>query len=187
METDVEIANFALAKLGERSIAAFGDDSPHARLVNLTYADLRDALLREHAWNFAMARASIAANSTPPTWGFARAFELPAACLRVWSVYNPNEYPWKVEGSQIVSDIGTPIKILYINQITNPAQFDSLFVDTFSAFLAAEWAEKITGTAAVRQQMTELYMAKLTQARSSDGQEGTPEVLEANLWIQARI
>ena len=187
MATDVEIANFALSKLGERSVVTLNDDSPTGRLVNLTYTDLRYALLREHAWNFAMARASIAAHVTPPTWGFARAFDLPATCLRVWSVDNPNEYQWKVEGSQIVSDIGTPIKILYINQITDPTKFDSLFVDTFAAFLAAEWAEKVTGTAAVRQQMTELYMAKLTQARSSDGQEGTPDVLEANLWINARI
>lgn len=189
MASDIEIANFALSKLGERSITAFTDDSPQARLVNLTYSNLRDALLREHAWNFAMRRASLAASGTTPDWGYSYAYDLPSDpdfCLRVWSVDNPYEYEWKVEARQVVTDLGAPLKIRYISRVADSAQFDPMFVDTMAAYLAAEWAEKITGTASMRQQMVELYVAKLTQARSSDGQEGTPETLEANLWINAR-
>jgi len=190
MASDVDIANSGLSKLGAKAITSFADDSTSARLVNLTYANLRDSVLRDHFWNFASARASLAASTTAPAWGFAFAYDLPASpdyCLRVRSVNGAFEEAWKVEGRQIITDLSAPLDILYIKRVTDPEQFDALFVDALSQFLAAEWAEKITGSTTLRGQMTQLYSAKLQQARSADGQEGTTDSLDASEWIAARF
>ena len=70
MASETEIANAALDKLGEPPLTSFDDESRGARLAKRTYADLRDALLREYPWNFAMHRAELAADEDGPEWGY---------------------------------------------------------------------------------------------------------------------
>ncbi len=190
MASDVDIANVGLSKIGGKAITAFAEETVSGRLVNLTYNGLRDAVLRDHFWNFAMRRASLAASTTSPEWGFSNAFDLPSEpnyCLRVKNVNNAFDDQWKVEGRQIVTDLSAPLQILYIQRVTDSEQFDSLFVETLAQFCAAEWAEKLTSSTTLRTQMTQLYSAKLQQARSMDGQEGTTDDLEASEWINARL
>ena len=62
MASDIGIINGALSKLGEVPILAVTDNTEPGRLANRTYNDIRDALLREFPWNFAIKRASLAAD-----------------------------------------------------------------------------------------------------------------------------
>lgn len=53
--TDVEICNLALAHLGEAPISSLSDDTTAGRACNQLYLITRDAVLRSHRWNFAVA------------------------------------------------------------------------------------------------------------------------------------
>ena len=186
MASDVGIANAALLKLGEQTLTAFDDDGPVALLVNNTYDYHRDDLLRAHEWNFAIRRTSLAASASAPDWEFDYAYTLPSAphyCIRVLTIYNPNDYDWRVEGRQILTDIGSPIYIKYIWRVTDPNQFDSLFISVFIAKLAAEWAENLSKSAELCQRLLAEYQAKLKEAASIDGQEGKTEPLPQGSWV----
>ena len=63
-------------------------------------------------------------------------------------------------------------KILYVGKITDTAKFDSMFIDVLTAKLAAELAYPVTGSVNLQTQMEKIYSAKLSEARSVDGQEG---------------
>lgn len=185
--SDVQIANIALQKLGAQAINDFSDDSDAARLADLTYAELRDVVLREHPWNFAMKRAALAALVDVPAWGYARLFQLPTDCLRVFAIDNPNREPWKVEGLRIATDLAAPLNILYVAQVTDPTQFDVLFREALSARLAMEWAETLTGTSTLQVQMAQLYARKIQDARGVDGQEGSVEQWDVFEWVESRF
>ena len=69
MTSIVEIGNIALVNLGEDTITSLSDDVKAARLINRRYAPIRDAVLRAHPWNCAMARAQLASVDPAPVWG----------------------------------------------------------------------------------------------------------------------
>ena len=191
MASDVGIANAALGKIGAGTLIALTDDSPEGRLANRTYAELRDQLLRSHPWNFATLRVSLAASSTAPVWEYDNAFLVPADFLRLIDVSNPQLQAYRVErtsaeGTIIVTDIGAPLKIKYIAQVTDANKFDASFREALAALLAREWAEPLTGITALGQNMAALYDKKLQEAKGVDGQEQTPAESTNFSWIDVR-
>lgn len=188
MSSDVGIVNAALIKLGEGTITSLTENSKPARLARAVYADLRDAVLQAHPWNFAVARAVLAADPTPPAWGFAHAFTLPAEpdyCLRVLGLED-SAAEWRVEGRKILADEGGPLRILYVRRVTDPNEHSALFRDALAARIAAELAEPLKQSTSMGEQMRLLYEKKLSEARTSDAQEGTPAPVEADEWLAAR-
>lgn len=186
MASDVDIANAALSKLGEPGLLSFADDSVAGRLANRTFTDIRDALLREYPWNFASKRAEIAASGTGPLWGFARAFPVPTDFLRLLEIHNPNRFPYRLEQGHILTDLTAPLQIRYLKKVEDADEMDPLFRDAFAHRLAAEWAESITQTSSVTQEMQALYTRKLRVARAADGQEDDHQKLETCSFIDAR-
>jgi len=186
MASEVEIINGALSKLGEQPILAITDPSPAGRLANRTYADIRDAMLREYPWNFAVKRASLAAEVDVPLWEFALSYVLPPDCLRLIAVNNPGDLEWRNEGGRIVTDIAAPLEIKYVALVL-VGSFDATFREALSARLAMEWAEPLAQTTSVSSAMANLYQNKLRVARVADGQEDRQQVIEAVGFIEARF
>jgi hypothetical protein len=58
--TQLELANIALGHLGQASIADYNETSPPAEAVRRYWDLVRDALLRERHWNFAILRVALA-------------------------------------------------------------------------------------------------------------------------------
>ena len=177
MATEVSICSNALRKLGDDPITSLTEDTERARLCNAFYETARDSLLRSHPWNFAITRATLAQLSTTPAYGFAYQYALPTDpyCLRVLEM-EYQDYIFKIEnlatvGRVLLSDESTA-KILYVGRITDTTLFDSLFVDTLTAHLSVKLAYPITNSTTLQAQMQQLYQAKLSEARSVDGQEG---------------
>ena len=85
MATEVSICSNALRRLGDSPITSLSDDTERARLCNALYEPARDSLLRSHAFNFSITRASLAKSATTPAFEFANQFILPTDpfCLRV--------------------------------------------------------------------------------------------------------
>lgn len=186
MASDVEVANAALAKLGEPGLLSFADDSVAGRLASRTFADIRDTLLREYPWNFATKRASLAAEVATPLWGFARQYPVPPDFLRLLEMENPNKWDYNIEGGKILTDLTPPLNIRYIRRVEAVDEMDLNFREALAARLAAEWAESLTQTTTVTEQMNALYTQKLRIARAADGQEDDHRALETTSFIDAR-
>src|SRR3546814_2945523 len=104
MTSVVSICNRALTLLGQKTITSLEDNSQAARLCVESYGPTRDAVLRDHPWNCAIARADLAALSEAPAFEFGRQFQLPPDCLRVLELWG-SRARWKIEGRRLLSDV----------------------------------------------------------------------------------
>jgi len=100
------------------------------------------------------------------------------------------DYIFKIEndatsGRVLLTDESTA-KILYIARVTDPTLFDAMFVETLTSKLAVDLAYAITGSAQLQAQMEKMYQAKLSEARSVDGQEGFIDDLVSNTFTDFR-
>lgn len=175
----------ALAEIGEDTIIALTEDSKAGRLCNLLFDDTRDAVLREHPWNFAIKRAELARLTTDPIFEFDAQFQLPSDCLRIIKT-DDDLSPFRIEGRSLLVNSDS-VKIIYISRITDTAIFDSLFTETLSKKIASRLSFNLSDNNALTQFMEQQYRDKIKQARSMDGQEGIPRVIEADTWLNTRI
>ena len=120
----VDICNNALRRLGQNTIVSLSEDSPQARLCNQIYDSVRDSLLAEHPWNFAMERASLAQLSSTPDFGFDYEYQLPSDCLRVWATdIEPEQvWVWQIEGGKLRTNADS-VYILYIKREDDPTSY----------------------------------------------------------------
>jgi len=185
MASDVGITNAALRKLGQSPITSFSENSKAARLAGERYAELRDALLYRHPWNFAIKRRALAASSTAPEWGYTAAYPLPADYIRMHEVNEEDEDAgrWKIENGAVVTDLPAPLQVRYVYRVTDANRMTAGFREALACVLAADWAEDITGDNSV----VEAKEAAVATARSNDGQEGMPDRLESDDWTNARL
>jgi hypothetical protein len=188
MASVVEIANMALSLIGSanRITTLDGNGSEENRQCFLHYEPARDALLRSHAWNFAVTRVKLTttAAGTPP-FGYANWFALPADCLRVLYV-NEDAYEYKVEGGKVLTD-STPVDLVYVKKVTDAALFDSQFVQLLALALAVRISVKLSDNANLKESLKADFRDMIRDARTFDAQEGgTPDGLYADGWINSR-
>lgn len=192
MASDVEIVNNALSLIGHDPITALADDTVHARLANRILPQTRDAVLRAHPWNCAMVRQSLAQISPVPDFGWEYHYTLPTDpfCLRALAINDDEEdgIPgdvFKVEGRTLLTNVAE-VNLRYIKRITDPNEYDSLLYEAISAKLAAKMAYAITGSASKAAEMFELYERLLREARTVDGQEGSPDKQDVSILTDIR-
>lgn len=186
----VAICNRALDTLGADPITSLEDTSKAARLCQRNYEISRDAVLRAYPWNCAMGRASLAALTDTPAFGFAYYYQVPDDFLRLWRLQDEDEgvVKWRLEGRRIATDQAAPLLIVYAQVVTDPAQFDALLVDALAARLAADIAFSLVGSQQAQAQAWDVYRAKLAEARQIDAQEqGVPDEFTAPDWIESRL
>lgn len=175
--SEVDICNSALTLLGEDLIIDLPDGSTRSILCAQHYHKQRNAVLRAYPWGFALKRASLAQLATGPAFGYANAFAIPSDCLRVWNIEHLDRTDWKREGQTIVTDEAS-VNALYIAKITDPQQFDSLFIDALAPRLAATICVAITAKRTLAADLWNLYKAKIDEAEEIDSQEGEPEAVD---------
>lgn len=152
MATETDICNLALRRLGEMALLVdVGENSTYAEVAKQTYPIVRDALLERHAWNFATTRVrgQLVADE-PIGWKFC--YQVPAACLRMLSVYAETrgevieQEPWvfEMQGSYRVVYTNIENAVLKFIQYTkNTDVFSPGFVDALAWNLAASLAGPI--------------------------------------------
>lgn len=180
----VEICNMALAKLGANMITSLADDSAEAIICNLFYEDIRDGLLREHAWNFAEKRVSLALLSTTPAFGFSLAYALPSDCVHARHLSTESSN-FKVSGKEVHTDVESAM-LSYTSRIIDPTFYDPNFVQALYGRLGAEICENVTGSSGKVQQMVALYQEAMAKAQASDAAEGNEESEAEDEWLTAR-
>lgn len=178
MAAKVDIFNAALLLIGGKTV----DDPDGAAAANISaiYAVTRDATLRLHTWNFAQARAVIAEEAAGPDFGFTYQYLLPADpyCLKARTIDNDPKLLFKVEGRNLLTDESGPINLLFTARVTDTESFDPLFVEVLELRLAAKLAYSKAATRSLAADLWTMAGERLTEARSADGQEGSPDAME---------
>lgn len=186
MTSAVTICSAALLMLGDRPIASFDDPSDKAILATNLWPTARDYVLRRHPWNCAVKRVELAAEVTPPAFGYAYSYALPGDCLRVLSVGELGAEPdYKIEGRKILTD-DTPCRLRYVWRNEDPASWDAMLVWAMTVTMRAIFAYPITATSSLEQIVEQALRDVLKQARATDGQEDTQDALDDSPLIAAR-
>lgn len=185
MASDVSIANLALITLGGEQITSLDDKGRNATVVKASYADVRDAVLRDHPWNCATRRVKLPAEAQAPAFGFAHQFALPSDpyCLRVLELVDTSDRH-VIEGRKILTDAAGPLKLLYIARIGED-EFDAALVQAMGYRLAAAIAPRIKDNSAADRAWS-AYEKLLSVARSVDAMECSPPEEEESSFISAR-
>jgi hypothetical protein len=184
MASVVGICNRALQRLGAVRITDLSDDSRAARECSVAYEPVRDALLRKHAWNFAIGRAQLSASTDTPAFDYDYQYPLPTDFLRLLPPKDQND--WQIEGRNILTNDATPLNIRYVRQITDPNLMDPLFREVLACALAAEVCEAITQSNQKLQLIEQELKDKLAEARRTNAFESISADLPDDDWITAR-
>lgn len=193
LASDTEIINLALIRLGHDTIADIDEDTPAAILARATYDTARRSLLEMQAWNFATRWTTLSAG-TLPTAAAAKydyAFPLPSDCIRVLEVefQSQNEgEEWEVgEDDLLLTNLASDdLRIRYVFDHTNVAEWSPSFIDTLASKLQAEWAESLVKDTALAKRQTEQYETVLARARTYDSAQMTPRRIETDAWTRVR-
>lgn len=181
MNSKIQIVNQALVQLGERPIDDF-DETKAAIVMATFWPGSVDSVLRGHPWNFATRRQVLARIANAPPFGFGSAFVLPADCVRVLEVM-ATEY--KLEGRCILCDEHS-LAVRYVSSAIPITEYDSIFCDALSLYLAWKGAYPITKSNSVAEACWTAYTQLLAQARTVDAQEEPPDDFGESSMINVR-
>lgn len=189
MASKVEIANRALQALGASRIQNITDDNVNARAINTAYDSVRRALLRSHSWNFAVERASIAADATGPAFGKDNYFTLPSDFLYLLDPdedENFNDRDWQIEGRKIATDYDAPLEIRYVKDVEDPNLMDPLFREALSAKLALELCEELTQSNSKKVDTMEMFKMAMATAKRQNAFERVGQKPMTDTWESVR-
>lgn len=201
--SEVAICNQALGWLGGSLITSIDpvEDSQESKLCAANYENLRDAVLEDAEWTFAIKRAEPAALAATPIYGFDKAFQLPSDCIRVLEVSNAsesstassatmggryNKIEWVREGDQILVLGVERIYIRYIQRIEDTTKFSPAFDQALAARLAMDLAIPLTNSRALQQDMAAMYGEKKALAAATDGMQGRSRKTRADSLTRVR-
>lgn len=185
MTSVVDVCNKALDKVGHNAITSLEDGTKAAALCTRAWPLIRDEVLRNHPWNFAITRSTLAADATAPVWGFTAKFPLPSDSLRLLEVRDLSTADYQVEAGHIHAN-ATVLYVRYIARVTDPNSYDTVFTNAVSTRLAAELCEPLTQSTSKKKALLDEYVESLLEAKRIDGQENPPAQYEEDDWITAR-
>lgn len=94
--------------------------------------------------------------------------------------------PVKVEGQFLLSNAGPKMLVQYIRDLTDVTKFDPLLDEAIESLLAFRIAYGITGSLQTAKANHDAYKETLAEARSIDGQEGTPDDSGSDVLLAVR-
>jgi hypothetical protein len=191
MQSKTDIFNFALTLLGAHTIQSPTENSRNAKALLGVYDMTRRAELRKRPnWNFAIKTIQLAADGTPPIFGRANAFTLPADFLAVASRYqNDNDFifqEYTIEGNKLYSDVSAPYDFRYVADVTQEGLFDPIFAVALGARLAATVAEVILQSNQKTSVAEARYASAIADARRSNSLDIPTQNFPTNYWERVR-
>lgn len=199
MASQTEVCNIACTILGAARITSITENSKSARVMNALWDTVRKAELRRRIWKFATVRAILPAISPPPAWGYNTACQLPADFLRLVQVNDTFAVPaltdyrdqddsaYQIENGQILTVYNAPLKIRYVQDVTDPGRFDPLFVEALAAKLAYMGCEEITQSLSKRQEAANFYKQAMRDATLTGAVERAPQGFADDSWMLIRL
>lgn len=180
----VVICNQALSWLGATRIIELGEDTPEGRLCNENYDPLRESVLEEYEWSFAVRRTTISApldddEETRDAYDGMNRFLLAdeEGVIRILQVANNPKFheadstEWYMEQNYIITNL-EKVYVRYIFSLVDTNKFSSNFVQALAARIAVDLALPITESTERATAMYQLYVQKLQIAQNTDGIQG---------------
>lgn len=181
MASKTNIVNQALRLLGANEVNDLDDDTEEAKVASTFYDTSKETVLSEKFnWVFALNRAAIAADATPPDWGYANRYLLPADFLIVDYIDEVGvDEEWEIEGQYLLIDRDGPLNLRYIANV-DESRMTSLYVSCLAAQLAGCMAGALPESRGKMQDMVALYdrlmrnagVANARQSRASQVRSG---------------
>lgn len=188
-DSKVALANIALAKVGADRISTFDDNSEEARIIKDVYPDIRDEVLAEAPWSFALKRVNLTLSSDTlafTTDGMSTVYTVPNDYVRIFFSSDPKA-ALKIEGLRLLSNVSN-LGVIYVYRNDNPATYYSMFTTAFATRLAAEIGFNLSESAKKAQALYEEYeKIRLPRAIQSDSQQSSPMQPIADEWELARL
>jgi hypothetical protein len=191
-QSSLDICNVALSWLAANRITSFNDDSIEAQLCLANYAPLRDAVLEEHEWSFAIRRRKYGAVALSEGTPEENAYEgyrtkVRPDTIRVLEVRSDINFrttdvlQWQLEEGYIISS-QTPLYVRELYRNEDTISFSPAFNQALAARLASELCLPITESTRKQTVMYQLYITKLAEAKSMDGMQGRSKRIRSS-WM----
>jgi len=186
MASVTELCNMALARLGAKRLTNYETDTTlEAIHCRAHYEQTRDALLRSHRWRFAMARATLSEDAAAPAFEWDHQFVLPTDFLRMSYLYDSTA-SYDVEGQRLLTN-DDAAEIVYVKRVTDPTEFDPLFIEVLVLKLAIKLVMPLTQDKVLRRELQDELKTVAGTARLANLDEtNTTGRDDFGLWNDAR-
>ena len=207
MASEVDIANLALANLGEAANVSSLDPpegSVEAELCARFYRIARDELLAMHAWSFASRRVALAQlEQSIDQWAYQ--YAAPADMMSATAVLDPEAGDdYEVAGAKVPQDyaiesnadgdilICTNLEdavLRYQAKVTDTSRFPPLFVTSLSWMLASKLAGPIIKGGAGREEAKNCYAIAaryIMQAQGADAAQRQIDIAHVPVHLAGR-
>lgn len=213
MSSKTQIANLSLLRNGVTKFIANVDteDSKEAKAIRLAFDDERDFVLRDFPWpwarKFATGQLVLGSSTAPASLEWTFAYRYPSDCLYlrrlvlgtaqtrvVWTdaarpvaVADPPPFTLgRDDQGRLIYTNQDLAELEYTSRVTDPEEFDSMFVSMLAwklASMTAPFFSRMADQAAKAMQMYEIEKTKAQARALNEGQDEKP--LEAE-WIRGR-
>ena len=189
--SETGICNMALSDVGAKRINDFDTDSSLQGIqCRLHYEPTRDGLLRSFYWPFAAARAKLSEDTTAPAFEYDNQFILPTDFLYLRTIFADNETIDRtsrnrhaIEGKRLLSN-NSVVQIRYTKKVTDPTEFDPLFVEVFVKRLALKLTSLAGATPKIRESLKDDLKRLMPSVRALGRQEA--ELVRGLDWNDVR-
>lgn len=192
MASETEIANLALVPLlGCNRITSLSDNQTEAIVMSASYSHCRDTVLEDRAWTFATNRVIWTPTADVVPFGFTYSYLIPTTVLKILDVSDRangnvrSSFMWRREGDRILTN-AEQIYVRVIEQVTNPNQFSTGFINTLALHLAWFNCIALTENNTLKESLERRYENALIDASTADGMQGRKEQIRANALLNAR-
>ncbi|PHS25465.1 MAG: hypothetical protein COA84_07565 [Robiginitomaculum sp.] len=181
MAARIDVANSALAHLGNLPIGDMDFDDPKGKAEILVAAFMDRALeyvLKLQGWSDAKTRASLAAQTPAPEYGYSLSYPVPSDL--VYLAYVDADV-YEYEGRHILTNVGAPLKIQF-NRLIGVAEAGPLLAELVALRLAMIIAMPLKASVSAKKELTLLFKKELRTAVLVDNFEAARgAVLGSNL------
>ena len=198
MTSQVAIINLALGKLAQdKGISALSDPSKEARVFGKLWEPVRDRVLADRVWPWALKAERLAVQAQEPLPGWALRYARPDDCITAVAITDDNGLrngrrlsrwcdphwglAYRYEYEQSYGDDGTSILtdleqawLIYTVRVEDTGRYPPHFVEALACALAVEAAPQIIGDLGLtnQSQLLQKYQFALANAGAHDQNEG---------------
>lgn len=190
--SQVQVVNLALTALGQDRVISIDDDVEIARVIRSIWDLTLDCVLADHPWKFAVLRTTLPSIASAPAFGWSLQYALPEACLRLvqvgddWVFYT-GEFPsFELESGKILTDLAAPLRVRYVQRVTNVGLWPPLFARAVAMRLAADACEKLTNSTAKGEKAEAEYAIAIKMAKRQSAIERPPQREVPGDWLGSR-
>ena len=185
--TKLELINSALIIAGAEPLETLASPAGKAGKVALAQFDISyKSLIRQHQWNFAMGREELEALPTPPTFEYERQYSLPDDYVRLFSLYDDYGARYSVEGDKLLTDMPSPVPLVYVKDTPDPVDWDSLFAEAVALNIASKVLFSLTQKMDLAAAADAKAERALSRAKWADSTENSGRLISAHQWVASR-